>query len=156
MLFAFENSTKILQKGPDGVSYADKLLHRFRTKAPDHVSKICVFGCVGDRDRGKRAKMGAIGAQFADRLVVTSDNPRNEDPNRILDDVLEGIPDGKSVLVEVDRAIAIKEAIFSAFAGDVVLIAGKGHEDYQIVGSKRLCFDDRSYAGKTLKMKLDL
>ncbi len=105
---------------------------------------ICVFGCGGDRDPTKRPKMGAAVAELADLAVVTSDNPRTEDPRVILDQILPGVP--KPFLVEVDRAIAIRAAIAEAVAGDVVVIAGKGHEDYQIVGTTKHHFDDREQA----------
>lgn len=107
---------------------------------------ICVFGCGGDRDRTKRPKMGKIGAELADLAVVTSDNPRTEDPERILQDVLEGIPSSVQPLVISDRAAAIRRAILEAEPGDGVLIAGKGHEDYQILGTEKIHFDDREQA----------
>ena len=112
---------------------------------------VCVFGCGGDRDRGKRPQMASIAAELADRVVSTSDNPRTEDPQRILDDVAAGIPSGIDHLVEGDRAVAIAEAIATARPGDLVLIAGKGHEDYQIVGTEKLHFDDREEAEKALR-----
>ena len=112
---------------------------------------VCVFGCGGDRDRGKRPQMASIAAELADRVVITSDNPRTEDPQRILDDVVAGVPSGIDHLVEGDRAIAIAQAIALAQPGDLVLIAGKGHEDYQIVGTEKLHFDDREEAEKALR-----
>lgn len=112
---------------------------------------ICVFGCGGDRDRGKRPQMASIAAELADRVVITSDNPRTENPQQILDDVVAGVPSGIDHQVEGDRAIAISQAIATAKSGDLVLIAGKGHEDYQIVGTEKLHFDDREEAEKALR-----
>jgi UDP-N-acetylmuramyl tripeptide synthase len=121
---------------------------------------ICVFGCGGDRDRGKRPIMGEIAGRLADMPVLTSDNPRSEDPMAIIGEVEQGltaagrarIADGKDFasasmsggyIVEPDRRRAIALAIRIATAGDAVLIAGKGHEDYQLVGGRVLAFDDR-------------
>ena len=115
---------------------------------------ICVFGCGGDRDRSKRPQMGAIAARLADRVVVTSDNPRTEDPQRILEEVVAGIPAGTPLQVEPDRALAIAGAIASAQSDDLVLIAGKGHEDYQILGTTKIHFDDREEAEKALRARL--
>ena len=111
---------------------------------------ICVFGCGGDRDRSKRPQMAAIAARLADAVVVTSDNPRTEDPQRILDDVVAGIPAGTELVVEGDRAAAIAAAIARAAPQDLVLIAGKGHEDYQILGTTKVHFDDREQAARAL------
>ncbi|HHP7232835.1 MAG TPA: UDP-N-acetylmuramoyl-L-alanyl-D-glutamate--2,6-diaminopimelate ligase [Xenococcaceae cyanobacterium] len=111
---------------------------------------ICVFGCGGDRDRTKRPLMGQIVAKLADLTVVTSDNPRTEDPQRILNDILQGIPDTVKPLVIADRATAIATAISQAQPGDGVLIAGKGHEDYQILGTEKIHFDDRQQARAAL------
>ncbi len=111
---------------------------------------ICVFGCGGDRDRTKRPKMGKIAAELADLAVVTSENPRTEDPQRILDDILTGIPDTVQPLVIGDRATAIRTAILQAQPGDGVLLAGKGHEDYQILGTEKIHFDDREQARDAL------
>jgi UDP-N-acetylmuramoyl-L-alanyl-D-glutamate--2,6-diaminopimelate ligase len=114
---------------------------------------ICVFGCGGDRDRSKRPQMGAIAAQLADQLYVTSDNPRTEDAQQILADVTAGIAPGASMQVEADRAVAIAAAIAAAAPGDLVLIAGKGHEDYQILGTTKVHFDDREEAEKALRRR---
>lgn len=139
------------------VDYAhtpDSLENMLRATRPFVQGKlICVFGCGGDRDRTKRPKMGAIAAQLADLAVVTSDNPRTEDPQKILEDVLEGIPDSVTPLVEADRRSAIYAAIAKAEAGDAVLIAGKGHEDYQILGTEKIHFDDREEAEEALKQR---
>ncbi len=105
---------------------------------------ICVFGAGGDRDPGKRPKMGAEVAALADLAVITSDNPRTEDPRAILDQILVGVP--RPYAVDVDRARAIRAAISEALPGDVVVIAGKGHEDYQILGTTKHHFDDREQA----------
>ncbi len=88
-------------------------------------------------------------------MVVTSDNPRTEDPQQILVDVVAGIPQGTALTVEVDRAVAIALAIAEAAPGDVVLVAGKGHEDYQILGTSKVHFDDREEAERALKQRLD-
>jgi len=133
---------------PDGLESA---LNACRPFAAGRL--ICVFGCGGDRDRSKRPQMGAIAARLADQLVVTSDNPRTEDPQRILEDVVAGIPGGTDLRVEADRATAIAGAIAAAEAGDLVLIAGKGHEDYQILGTTKIHFDDREEAEKALRAK---
>jgi UDP-N-acetylmuramoyl-L-alanyl-D-glutamate--2,6-diaminopimelate ligase len=104
---------------------------------------ITVFGCGGNRDAGKRPKMGAIAASLSDVTIVTSDNPRHEDPKTIIDQVLAGIPRGTNVRTEIDRATAITRALDEAGPNDVVLIAGKGHEDYQVIGDKKNHFSDR-------------
>ena len=114
---------------------------------------LCVFGCGGDRDRGKRPLMGAVAAQLADVVVVTSDNPRSEDPHSILDQILEGViahrPQGPDV-VTADRADAIQQALSAARAGDVVVIAGKGHETGQQFADHTIPFDDRDVARSAL------
>ncbi|MGA7936457.1 MAG: UDP-N-acetylmuramoyl-L-alanyl-D-glutamate--2,6-diaminopimelate ligase, partial [Kovacikia sp.] len=120
---------------------------------------ICVFGCGGDRDRGKRPQMGRIAADLADQAIVTSDNPRTEDPQRILQDIVTGILDAETRSSETlqvigDRAEAIRTAILQAQPGDGVLIAGKGHEDYQILGTEKIHFDDREQARDALNNRL--
>ena len=102
----------------------------------------CVFGCGGDRDVGKRPLMGAIAAQQADRVLVTSDNPRSERPEVIISQILRGLTGQVPVIVEPDRKLAIAQAVQQASANDVLLIAGKGHEDYQEVAGQRLPFSD--------------
>ena len=123
-------------------------------RSADGGKLICVFGCGGDRDRGKRALMGAIAARDADRVVLTSDNPRNEDPLEIITEILEGVlgeaQTGREPLVIPDRREAIAAAIAAAAAGDVVLIAGKGHEDYQESAGKRTPFSDAAVAAEAL------
>ncbi len=103
---------------------------------------IVVFGCGGDRDRTKRPIMGRIADQNADLVIVTSDNPRSEDQNQIVRDVLSGIPKKDHTYVEVDRSLAIKLALKLAVKGDVILIAGKGHETYQILNDRVIDFND--------------
>ena len=117
-----------------------------------------VFGCGGDRDRTKRPRMGAAAAAGADRVVVTSDNPRTESPSAIIDEVLAGIADRDRVAVHADREAAIRSAICDAGEHDVVLIAGKGHETEQIVpdgsgGTRALAFDDRAVAADALLVR---
>ena len=109
---------------------------------------ICVFGCGGDRDRTKRPKMGAVVGRLADHAVVTSDNPRTEDPNAIIREIIAGLPQTASWEVEPDRATAIAKAIKASKAGDVVLVAGKGHETYQEFAGKTIPFDDREQIRK--------
>jgi len=122
--------------------------------SPDGGRLICVFGCGGDRDRGKRAMMGAIAARNADQVVLTSDNPRGEDPLEIITEILEGVlgesPSAQPPLVIADRREAIVAAIAGAGAGDVVLIAGKGHEDYQESAGRRVPFLDAAVAAEGL------
>jgi UDP-N-acetylmuramoyl-L-alanyl-D-glutamate--2,6-diaminopimelate ligase len=110
----------------------------------------CVFGCGGERDRGKRAQMAAAAEQGADAVVVTDDNPRGEDGDAIVADILAGFRDAAAVAVERDRAAAIGRAIGSAGAGDIVLVAGKGHEPYQEIHGVRHPFDDRDVAQRAL------
>ena len=117
---------------------------------------ICVFGCGGDRDRAKRPLMARAVASYADVAVLTSDNPRSEDPQSIVDEVLVGFERTSAcrLVVEIDRAEAIGKALEMAGAEDVVLIAGKGHEDYQILGDQRVWFDDVVVAqGKMVRTK---
>ncbi|MGM9514589.1 UDP-N-acetylmuramoyl-L-alanyl-D-glutamate--2,6-diaminopimelate ligase [Roseateles sp. DB2] len=103
---------------------------------------VCVFGCGGDRDRSKRPQMGAIAARLAGQVVVTSDNPRTEDPAHILADIVAGLPAGAAHSALVDRRVAIREAVLGAQPSDVILVAGKGHEDYQEIQGQRQPFSD--------------
>lgn len=132
---------------PDGL---ERVLSTLRPLTRRKLS--VVFGCGGDRDRGKRPKMGAIAARLADTVYLTSDNPRGEDPVAIAQDVLAGVDAAhtRCVVVELDRRRAIRAAIESARTGDVILIAGKGHENYQIIGDATLPFDDRQVAREAL------
>ena len=115
-----------------------------------------VFGCGGDRDRGKRPEMGRIASALADRVVVTSDNPRREAPQAIVDDILGGIADRSHVRAEIDRRAAIRSAIAQARPGDVVVVAGKGHETYQIVGETAQHFDDRAEVRAALATRAEV
>lgn len=112
---------------------------------------ISVFGCGGDRDRGKRPKMGAISTQIADMSVITSDNPRTENPDEIISDIVSNLPHDAAFKCIPERHVAIQNAIFQANPGDVVVIAGKGHENYQEIHGKRYPFDDREVASKILQ-----
>lgn len=112
---------------------------------------ISVFGCGGDRDRGKRPEMGEISGCLADVTYVTSDNPRTEDPNAIIQEIVSGMGDVRRYEVIPDRQSAIRAALEEARTGDVVVIAGKGHEPYQIIGTERISFDDREVAREILE-----
>lgn len=112
---------------------------------------ICVFGCGGDRDRGKRPEMGRVGERHADLVYVTSDNPRNEEPEAIIAEIMAGMQGRIPVEVEPDRARAIAEAIRRAGRDDIVLVAGKGHETYQEIRSVRLPFSDRQLVRNLLE-----
>ena len=116
---------------------------------------ITVFGCGGDGDRGKRKKMGRVAIEESEFTIVTSDNPRTEDPQRIVDDILDGIPSsrcqGKDYEVVVDRKEAIQLAVRKAQPGDLIMIAGKGHEDYQVLKTDVVHFDDREVAEEAAK-----
>jgi UDP-N-acetylmuramoyl-L-alanyl-D-glutamate--2,6-diaminopimelate ligase len=129
----------------------DALAGVLRAARESSGGRVCVvFGCGGDRDRGKRPQMGAIAAELADGIVVTSDNPRSEDPLAILAEIAAGIPAGVRFEIEPERGRAIERAIAAAAPGDVVVIAGKGHETYQVVGERTLHFDDRDAARAAL------
>jgi len=132
---------------PDSLENA---LEAARAVTPGRL--LVVFGCGGDRDRGKRPLMGALGARLADRSIVTSDNPRSEDPLAIIDEIVAGVPAESAgrVVVEPDRRRAIRMALGEAVAGDTVLIAGKGHEQGQTIGDDVIPFDDRTVAAEEL------
>lgn len=135
---------------PDGL---ENVLKAVKELKPERL--LCVFGCGGDRDRTKRPLMGKIAANFADYVFVTSDNPRTEDPELILQDIKAGldadqVPEERYELI-VDRRLAIEKAIEKASPGDVVLIAGKGHETYQIIGKVKHDFDDRLVAKEAIR-----
>ncbi|MBM3208183.1 MAG: UDP-N-acetylmuramoyl-L-alanyl-D-glutamate--2,6-diaminopimelate ligase [Chlamydiae bacterium] len=123
-------------------------------KTLNHIKKnklICLFGCGGDRDQGKRSIMGEIGDKFSDELIITSDNPRSEDPLEIINQILSGVQDLSKVIVEPDRKLAINLAVKKMSKGDILLIAGKGHETYQIFSNSKVKFDDRMIAQESCK-----
>lgn len=132
---------------PDGL---ENVLRAAREITPKESNLICMFGCGGDRDATKRPKMGSIAEENADIVVVTSDNPRSEDPQLIISDILAGIKsvNTKNVFVEADRGVAISMLKNIAKENDVVVLAGKGHEDYQILKNETIHFDDREEAKK--------
>jgi UDP-N-acetylmuramoyl-L-alanyl-D-glutamate--2,6-diaminopimelate ligase len=129
----------------------EKLLHAVRDLAQGKRI-VLLFGCGGDRDKGKRPQMGAIAARLADEVVLTSDNPRSENPERILDDIERGVGDVPHKRI-ADRRIAIEQAILGASGDDVIVIAGKGHETYQVIGDRIAHFDDREEAELALKKR---
>ena len=132
---------------PDGL---ENVLKTAREITPQNGKLICVFGCGGDRDATKRPKMGAIAQKLADKIIITSDNPRSENPQQIITDIIAGLQsvDPDRVTVEPDRGEAISMLKTLANNNDVVVIAGKGHEDYQILKDKTIHFDDREEAKK--------
>ncbi len=130
---------------PDGL---ERVLHAVRALSSGRV--ITVFGCGGDRDRAKRPRMGEVATSLSDYVIVTSDNPRSEDPEQIIDEVLSTVPAGAAQRI-VDRAEAIASALSMARDADVVLIAGKGHETTQSIGDQVLAFDDRLHVREILK-----
>jgi UDP-N-acetylmuramoyl-L-alanyl-D-glutamate--2,6-diaminopimelate ligase len=111
---------------------------------------ITVFGCGGDRDNTKRPKMAEVAGRLSNFVILTSDNPRTEDPESILDEVEEGLEDGYEYVRVADRKMAIEDAVSRAKEDDIILIAGKGHEDYQIIGTEKIHFDDREVVGEAI------
>ena len=152
-------------KGPDNVIAAVDYAH-----TPDALENVlktllelkpeggvtCVFGCGGNRDKTKRPEMGVIAAKYADRVIVTSDNPRFEDPAEIIKDIKAGMDikmKAKSLFI-TDRAEAIRTALLTANPGSIILVAGKGHEDYQIINGVKHHFDDKEVIIETFNEKL--
>ena len=115
-----------------------------------------VFGCGGDRDRTKRPRMARVAEELADCVIVTSDNPRTERPADIINEIVAGFenPDSQTIVIEPDRKKAIELAIKNADKDDIVLIAGKGHETYQIIGKQKIDFSDKEVAEKCLKKRI--
>lgn len=136
---------------PDALENVLNSLRQIREASKSKNKIITLFGCGGDRDKTKRPVMAGIAARLSDQVVVTSDNPRTEDPQSIIDDIVKGFHEKQMhFTIEVDRERAIAKAISMAADGDVVLIAGKGHEDYQIIGTEKRDFSDRAVARKYL------
>ncbi|MDR3371475.1 UDP-N-acetylmuramoyl-L-alanyl-D-glutamate--2,6-diaminopimelate ligase [Rhodoferax sp.] len=136
---------------PDALA---KALDALKPVAAQRGGKLwCVFGCGGDRDTSKRPLMGAIAADHADQVMVTSDNPRSEAPDTIISQILLGLAGVPGVRVEPDRALAIKQVLAQAAPSDVVLVAGKGHEDYQEISGKRLPFSDMAQVQQALAQR---
>jgi UDP-N-acetylmuramoyl-L-alanyl-D-glutamate--2,6-diaminopimelate ligase len=129
----------------------EKALNSVRSLLLPNSELYCVFGCGGDRDEGKRPLMGRIASNLANHIVVTSDNPRSESPNRIIQSVMTGV-NQEAVSIE-DRAEAIRYAVKRARRGDLVLIAGKGHEEYQEIAGVKYPFSDIQVAEEALQGK---
>lgn len=140
---------------PDGL---ENVLNAARVVTPEGGRLIAVFGCGGDRDATKRPKMGRIAERLADQLVITSDNPRTEDPQQIITDIISGIQrfDSARMYVDADRRQAIHAAIDMAKPEDIIVVAGKGHEDYQILADRTIHFDDREVVQDYVKQKREL
>lgn len=123
---------------PDGLL---NILKSTRESTSDRI--ILVFGCGGDRDKSKRELMGKIASDYSDKIVITSDNPRTEKPGAIISDIIKGIDKTKEYIAIIDRKDAIRYSIVNAKQGDTIILAGKGHEEYQILGDKKIYFDER-------------
>ena len=136
---------------PDGLK---NVLTAAREITPKDSSLVCVFGCGGDRDATKRPKMGAIVEELADKVIVTSDNPRSEDPQQIITDILTGFKSVNDVIVEPDRRKAIEYLRKITSKNDIVVVAGKGHEDYQILNDRTIHFDDREEVRKAFELQV--
>ncbi len=132
---------------PDGL---ENILRTTRDFTSGRV--IVVFGCGGDRDRSKRPLMGEVASKLADTVIITTDNPRSEDPRQIVGDILQGIMKSCEVIVDLDRASAIRRAVALAAPGDAVLIAGKGHETYQVFADSIIHFDDKEVAQQAVEV----
>ncbi|PIQ99816.1 MAG: UDP-N-acetylmuramoyl-L-alanyl-D-glutamate--2,6-diaminopimelate ligase [Nitrospinae bacterium CG11_big_fil_rev_8_21_14_0_20_45_15] len=134
-----------------------KALHAARAVTKNRL--IVVFGCGGNRDRGKRELMGQVALELSDYAIITSDNPRREEPQSIIDDILTGLPEdareGDDYEICIDRKSAIFKAIGLAKTGDLILIAGKGHEDYQIIGTEKINFDDRKVSAQAIRERVE-
>lgn len=138
---------------PDALENVLSALQQVRAELKSSAKIWVLFGCGGDRDKGKRPLMAQAALKHADRVMVTSDNPRTEDPQMIVDEILTGVPSSERsrVQVQVDRREALREMLAQVQTGDVVLIAGKGHEDYQIIGTQKFPFSDYEVAQEVLE-----
>lgn len=156
---AFENDKRLLSNPSVLIDYAhtdDALKNVLSALKPFCKGSLyVVFGCGGDRDTTKRPRMAAVAEKLADFVIVTSDNPRTEPPDDIITEIITGFenPDSQNIMVEPDRKKAIEFAIKTADPHDIVLIAGKGHEDYQIIGTQKFDFSDKLIAQKCLRIK---
>ena len=138
---------------PDALENVLKSLVQVRKARKSHSQIHVVFGCGGDRDKGKRPLMAAVALKYADQITVTSDNPRTEDPLQIITDIVAevSVSEKNRIQTNVDRASAIREVLKASKPDDVILIAGKGHEDYQIIGTEKRPFSDFEVAQQVLK-----
>ena len=135
----------------------EKVLTALRPVAQSRGGQIwCVFGCGGDRDKAKRPLMAAMAEKFADKIVVTSDNPRTEDPLAIIGDVLAGLKRRDAAQIEANRSLAISSTLNRAMPHDVVLLAGKGHEQFQEISGIKLLFSDLAHAQTALTARANL
>lgn len=142
----FENGPTVVVDYAHTPDALENILQAVREIMPEDAALWCVFGCGGDRDPSKRSTMGSIAEQKADHVIVTSDNPRTEEPDAIMSDIREGMSRPNDARWIVDRGAAIRAAAEGAKTSDVVVIAGKGHEAYQIIGTEKRSFDDRERA----------
>ena len=133
---------------PDALENVLKTIKEFKVKG----KIISLFGAGGNRDKKKRFFMGEIASKYSDQIILTSDNPRNEDPLDIINDIKLGIKNSKKIVINVDRKSAIKSAIHNADSKDIILIAGKGHEDYQEINEKKYPFDDKLVVNRILNL----
>jgi UDP-N-acetylmuramoyl-L-alanyl-D-glutamate--2,6-diaminopimelate ligase len=147
--FAYKNDFSVLIDYAHTDKALEALLRSLREMVTGRV--IVVFGAGGGRDKTKRPRMGAAASNYADYVIITSDNPRQEDPEAIINDILVGFKPGfKDFIVEIDRETAIQKALDMAKKGDLVAVAGKGHEDYQIFKDKTIHFDDYEVVRKLM------
>lgn len=147
--FTAENKALVVVDYAHTPDALEKVLHTLQAHTAGDL--WVVFGCGGDRDKGKRPQMGRIAEKFANHICLTDDNPRSEPSAQIIDDILQGIQNPAVVIVEPEREAAIRRVITAAAANDIVLIAGKGHEDYQIVGDQVIPFSDRDVVSRVLE-----